>query len=311
MSEEKEIEQEVEEEEIKEKVEEEEIKEKVEEEEIKEKVEEEEIKEENILVSDNNKPLPKITLQKIVIGTVSTDFKGWFMRSAIFMKQFTHINDIINKKLESDSNFINTVCPEIQQIFRAFTFMDKNDVKFIIVGLDPYYTRQHDHMLADGLAFSVNEKLKGKVMPPSLRRIKKRVVTDMRDNAKQTVIMNDKATSLAPWAKQGGLLLNLYLTTELGASKMHSNWGWDNFIYTVVRILHDKIDDLVIMLWSRDSRDKLAGSINEDKALLLEANHPSRKQKNSQYDFDVQQHFSRCYKYLLSRKGIKIDWSLK
>ena len=56
------------------------------------------------------------------------------------------------------------LCPDIKNIFNSFKYFMLNDLKVVIIGQDPYHTKD----VANGLAFSTEYQRK---IPPSLRNI--------------------------------------------------------------------------------------------------------------------------------------------
>ena len=91
----------------------------------------------------------------------------------------------------------------------------------VIIGQDPYHGLRQAH----GLAFSVADPLL--TWPPSLRNI-------FRERSIDLDIPMEREASLEDWAKQGVLLLNSALTTELGKAGAHRGMGWEEVILSVL-----------------------------------------------------------------------------
>ena len=96
------------------------------------------------------------------------------------------------------------ILPNREDIFRAFQLTPPQNVKFVLVGQDPYPTIGH----AMGLAFSVRRDVKP--FPRSLQNIFKELRNDLG-------IPMPETGDLSAWAQQGGLLLNTSLGYWLGA----------------------------------------------------------------------------------------------
>ena len=79
-----------------------------------------------------------------------------------------------------------------------------------------------------GLSFSVP---KGMPLPPSLINIYKEIEGDMG------VKMDFNNGDLTPWAKQGVLLLNAYLTVRENQPLSHRNEEYDSFIADTMRYI--------------------------------------------------------------------------
>ena len=94
-----------------------------------------------------------------------------------------------------------TIYPPRDLVYNAFKLTDPKDLKVVIIGQDPY----HEPGQAMGLSFSVP---KGTPLPPSLQNIYKELEGDLG------IKMDFQNGDLTPWAKQGVLLLNAYLTVR-------------------------------------------------------------------------------------------------
>ena len=185
-----------------------------------------------------------------------------------------------------------TVYPPGGSIFKAFDLCPLDKVKVVILGQDPY----HNPGQAMGLSFSVPE---GVAAPPSLKNIFKEIESDLG------VRMSGR-TNLEKWATQGVLLLNSILTVREGVAASHSRIGWDIFTDEVIRIISEKREGVVFMLWGNFARSKKA-LIDGRKHLILEAAHPSPLARGA---FFGCRHFSAANSYLESRGLSGIDWTL-
>ncbi len=61
---------------------------------------------------------------------------------------------------------------------------------------------------------------------------------------------------LAPWARQGVLLLNLVLTVRDGEPGSHERRGWEMFTDAVLRALSARPQHIVFVLWGEAGRKK-------------------------------------------------------
>lgn len=185
-----------------------------------------------------------------------------------------------------------TVYPPGQFIFRAFDECPLQNVKVVILGQDPYHEPQQAH----GLAFSVPN---GVQVPPSLRNIFKEIEQDTH------VPSCVQGGNLSVWAQQGVLLLNTTLTVEAHKAASHQGKGWETFTDAVIRLLANKREHLVFLLWGRYARSK-AGFIPEEKHLILQAPHPSPL--SASRGFFGCKHFSKTNEYLLAHNQTPIRW---
>lgn len=155
----------------------------------------------------------------------------------------------------------STVYPPARFIFNAFELTPFNEVKVVILGQDPY----HQPGQANGLAFSVNDGIK---IPPSLVNIYKEIESDM---GVKTI---NREGNLNNWAKQGVLLLNATLTVKANQAGSHQNKGWEKFTDAIVKVLSDKKENLVFILWGSYAQKK-GSVIDENKHLVIRSVHPS------------------------------------
>ena len=79
--------------------------------------------------------------------------------------------------------------------------------------------------------------------------------------------------NLTPWARQGVLLLNAYLTVEAQTPMSHSQIGWGEFTNTVIQKLSDLRHNLVFLLWKFAQEKQVL--VDETRHLVLKAAHPS------------------------------------
>ena len=79
---------------------------------------------------------------------------------------------------------------------------------------------------------------------------------------------------LLSWADQGVLLLNATLTVAAHRAGSHQNKGWEVFTDAVVRLLAEKRENLVFILWGSYAQRKGA-FIDRTRHFVIESAHPS------------------------------------
>ena len=201
--------------------------------------------------------------------------------------------DSLNKPisfLEKELLDNKDISPAIENIFNAFKYCNFESTKVVIFGQDPYFQSG----IANGLAFSVDED---QIIPASLKNIYKEIKDDIGPS-------KNKSGCLKSWAKQGVLLLNTALTVEVSKPGSHSNIGWDNFIYDIIKLINNK-PNVVFILWGNHAQ-KYIRYLNNKNHLILYGPHPSPL--SAYRGFFGSKHFSKCNNYL-KRKNLKeIDW---
>lgn len=183
--------------------------------------------------------------------------------------------------------------PPGPEIFNALNCTAFDAVKVVILGQDPY----HGSGQAHGLCFSVKP---GVGLPPSLLNIYKELQADVG-------FTPPGHGCLTHWAEQGVLLLNSVLTVEEGRAASHQGAGWERFTDQVIKLLNEKRDGLVFMLWGAYAQKKGA-MIDASRHLVLQSPHPSPLSANR--GFFGNRHFSRANEYLLAAGKTPIDWQL-
>lgn len=156
-----------------------------------------------------------------IILKFSEEFKksGWFnlFKTILFSSEFDNILTILKSNVEEGKRFT----PALKDIFRAFNECPYDDLKVIIVGMDPYPKVG----IADGIAFS-NSYNPPERTEASLRFILNNINDTVYNLEKDPKTM-DK--DLKRWSNQGVLLLNVGLTVEINKIGSHIKL-WNPFI---------------------------------------------------------------------------------
>lgn len=200
-------------------------------------------------------------------------------------------NNFYNKILKLYDE--KTIFPEKNNIFNALKLTDFNNVKVVIMGQDPYHGIGEAH----GLSFSVQQGIK---VPPSLQNIYKELNSDLN-------IPSKSHGDLTGWAKQGVLLLNAVLTVEKDKANSHQGMGWELLTDYIIKVLNNKEEPIVFILWGNFARGKKK-FITNPKHLVIESPHPSPFSAYS--GFFGSKPFSRTNEFLIKNKKEPIDWSL-
>ena len=186
-----------------------------------------------------------------------------------------------------------TVFPPRDDIFNALKYTPYEDVRAVILGQDPY----HEPGQAHGLCFSVQ---KGVQTPPSLVNIFRELKDDLG-------IDPPAHGCLESWAKNGVLLLNTVLTVREHAAHSHKGKGWEIFTDHVIRLLNERPEPMVFILWGRPAGMK-ADLITSPQHEIITGAHPSPL--SAHRGFFGGRYFSRTNDFLTRSGSTPIDWRI-
>lgn len=186
-----------------------------------------------------------------------------------------------------------TVYPPRDMMFQAFKLTNPKTLKAVIIGQDPY----HNPAQAMGLSFSVP---RGIDPPPSLINVYKEIESDLG------IKMDFENGDLSPWAKQGVLLLNAYLSVRRGEPLSHKRPEYDAFMSDVMSYIDALPQAMVFLLWGNFAK-RYEKFIHNPKHLILKASHPSPLALSHGGFFGTKP-FSKTNDYLVSEGREPIDW---
>ena len=192
--------------------------------------------------------------------------------------------DGIENKLASTQN----QTPPQNQVMRAFE-LPVEDIRVLLLGQDPYPT---DGM-ACGLAFA---NAPGTKTPQSLKNLMNELQSDLPGVS--------ASADLANWSKQGVMLLNSALTTEVGVSGSHQSL-WRKFIEDTVSALDQARAGKLVCLSLGLEAKKLASFV--DLGEVVYASHPSPL--SAHRGFFGSKIYSRVNQTLSNQGQEPIDWS--
>ena len=186
------------------------------------------------------------------------------------------------------------VFPPPDQVFAALHLTPFASVKAVILGQDPY----HGPGQAHGLCFSVPPGIEA---PPSLRNIYAEREADLG-------LAPPPHGNLEAWARQGVLLLNATLTVRAGQAGSHRGKGWERFTDEVIRVVAERTDPVVFILWGASARKKraLVHEAGGRRHTVIESAHPSPL--SARNGFFGSRPFSRTNEALTQAGREPIDW---
>lgn len=184
-------------------------------------------------------------------GNIPSGWSDFFLQNSIqkiLGDISTDLDDVRTSKV---------IYPPIHQVFRAFYMVPLENIKTVIIGMDPYHNGN-----AVGLCFSVKP---GNFINPSLRNIYK----ELKLEGYPCIEDGD----LSFWAKQGVLMLNMALTVEKGNAGSHSDI-WGLFSHTLVEYISEKRKNSIHwLLFGKDAHS--VSSILSSGSNVHLTSHPS------------------------------------
>ena len=206
---------------------------------------------------------------------------------------FTYIGNYIAKLRET-----TTIYPDRKDIFKAFRLTPFNEVKVVILAMDPYPIEGQ----ADGLAFSNS---KSNTISPSLKNILKEIDDEFPEN--KDIITHGRLDlqDLSRWSKQGVLLLNAALTVEKGKAGSHLEL-WKPFTVKIVQTLNTK-NDIIWLFLGKESQNFAKFVTNLSHTVILAA-HPAAEVYKSNAGFFGSNCFKKINFELLARNRKEVVW---
>ena len=204
--------------------------------------------------------------------------------------------DRIIRKL-SASNL--TICPSINNIFKAFRLCSFHNLQCIILAKGPYSDFYEGKPRATGLAFANDASIPEKNISPSLETLKESVIDYTKPHG---ITIFDP--SLEKWEKQGVLLLNTALSCEIGKAEAH-NPLWKPFIQSLLTNLSGYTVGIIYVLMGSYAQS-FEPCINKRCNFIIRCRHPSYyAQTDTRMPSDI---WKQINSILIGQRGYGIEW---
>lgn len=199
---------------------------------------------------------------------------------------------IMNWLKTTDSS---TLCPSIKNVFKAFKLCSYNECKVIFIGQDPFPQKG----VAQGILFGNSSNTPEDKLSPSLKVVKESVINfDIPHN----LITFDP--TLENWAKQGILMLNSALTTEVGKVGIHT-LKWRPFIGSFLKNMSEKNPGIIYVFFGSQAKS-LNTYINNNNNYKLFIEHPAYYARlNKRMPSDI---WHTVQKLVYNIYGTSIEW---
>ena len=187
-----------------------------------------------------------------------------------------------------------TLCPNIKDVFKAFKLCPYDKCRVIFIGQDPYYQKD----IAQGILFGNSSNTPEDKLSPSLQVIKESVINF---EIPHNLITFDP--TLESWAKQGILMINSALTTEVGKIGVHM-MKWRPFMIAFLKQMSMINPGIIYVLFG--SQAQILEPYISKNNYVLKIEHPAyfaRTNKKMPYHI-----WKDINKILYDLYGERIEW---
>ena len=187
-----------------------------------------------------------------------------------------------------------TLCPNIKDVFKAFKLCPYNKCRVIFVGQDPYPQRG----VAQGVLFGNSSDTPENKLSPSLQIIKESVINF---EIPHNLITFDP--TLESWAKQGILMINSALTTEVGKIGVHM-MKWRPFMIALLKQMSMINPGIIYVLFG--SQAQILEPYISKNNYVLKIEHPAYFARiNKKMPYHI---WKDINKILYDLYGERIEW---
>jgi len=205
--------------------------------------------------------------------------------------------DDIYSFLKTESRRGKNITPSSFNTYRCFKETPLDEMKVVLLGMCPYHTKINGVPVADGLLMGCSQT---DVIQPSLSQFYNALEKDVYSGLKLNIKKN---TDVEYLARQGVLMLNAALTTEINKAGSHLKI-WEEFIKYVFEnaIAPSKVP--VVFLGKDASKFK---RYMAPLTWSFELSHPaSASYKNTEWDSESA--FSKVNRVLKDNGKSQINW---
>ena len=186
------------------------------------------------------------------------------------------------------------LCPSIKDVFKAFKLCPYNNCRVIFVGQDPYPQRG----VAQGVLFGNSSDTPENKLSPSLQVIKESVINF---EIPHNLITFDP--TLESWAKQGILMINSALTTEVGKIGVHM-MKWRPFMIAFLKQMSMINPGIIYVLFG--SQAQILEPYISKNNYVLKIEHPAYFARiNKKMPYHI---WKDINKILYDLYGERIEW---
>lgn len=205
--------------------------------------------------------------------------------------------DNIYKYLKSESKRGKKIAPLSSNVYRCFRKTSLDDVKVVMIGMCPYHTFVNGEPVADGLLMGCSNTGK---LQPSLMKFYEGLEKELFDGLN---LKYEKTPDVSYLAKQGVLMFNAALTTEMNKAGSHIDI-WEPFTKYVLEEIVTPLGVPTIFLGKDASKYEKYTSPFAWNFVLT---HPASA-AYKQSDWDTEGKFGMVNKVLKENNNFEIMW---
>lgn len=205
--------------------------------------------------------------------------------------------DEIYRFLKNEGRRGKRIAPISSLTFRAFEETSYDDLKVVMMGMSPYHTFKDGAPIADGLLMGCS--ITGKLQP-SLSQFYNALERELYNGLNLNMYRDPDLSYLA---RQGVLLLNASLTTEMNKPGSHAK-VWEPFIKYLFENVLDTCGAPVIFLGKDAAKyQRYVGLFTYSFVI----SHPASAAYNGG-DWDSEGVFTKVNQILKGNNGYEINW---
>jgi uracil-DNA glycosylase len=204
--------------------------------------------------------------------------------------------DKIYAYLKKEAGRGKKIAPLSANVFRAFKETPLTNLKVVMIGMCPYHTAKNGIPVADGLLMgcSITEQLQ-----PSLEKFYTGVNLELYQGIKFDAVEGPDVSYLA---KQGVLMLNAALTTEINKAGSHIAL-WEPFVRHFFECIETEGAPIIFLGKDAAKYKKLVGPFKWSFVLT----HPASA-AYKMTDWDTEGVFGKVNRILKDNNGTEIQW---
>lgn len=205
--------------------------------------------------------------------------------------------DKIYTFLKKESKRGKKIAPLSSNTFRCFLETPYDEIKVILVGLSPYHVFRNDLPVADGLLMGCSVT---NYLQPSLDQFYKALEVEFYHGLNLHYIKNPNVSYLA---RQGVLMLNAALTTELNKAGSHLVL-WEPFMKYLFEKVLDTVGAPIVFLGKESAKlERYTMPFN----WIFKISHPASASYQGG-EWDSEGTFKKINKILKDRNNETIRW---